>query len=120
MIDKLLGDPDEVTARGQQIIDLGSDMAAAWSLISRLAADGAEMEGRSIDKLRELCEKVSSDLSEASELYAAVGPHIRTYGTSLASSQARHRPARDQAAGAVGGLLRALPHRRHRRGRGAP
>ena len=58
MIDKLLGDPDEVTARGQQIIDLGSDMAAAWSLISRLAADGAEMEGQSIDKLRELCEKV--------------------------------------------------------------
>ena len=88
MIDKLVGDPDEVTARGQQIVDLGSDMAAAWSLISRLAADGTEMEGHSIDKLRELSEKVSSDLSEASELYAAVGPHIRTYGTNLATSQA--------------------------------
>jgi hypothetical protein len=88
LIDKLRGDADDVTQRGQQIVDLGNDMADAWSLISRLASNGAEMEGQSIDKLRELCEKVSSDLSEASELYAAVGPHIRAYGGALATSQA--------------------------------
>jgi hypothetical protein len=88
LIDKLRGDADAVKERGQQIVDLGDDMANAWRLISRLVDNGTEMEGQSIDKLRELCEKVSSDLSEASELYAAVGPHIRTYGTELASSQA--------------------------------
>jgi hypothetical protein len=88
LIDKLRGDADDVKERGQQIVDLGADMAAAWSLISRLVDNGTEMEGQSIDKLRELCEKVGSDLSEASELYAAVGPHIRTYGSALATSQA--------------------------------
>jgi hypothetical protein len=87
MIDVLRGDPDDVKSRGQQIVDLGTDMANAWNLISRLVSDGAEMEGQSIEKLRELCEKVSSDLSDASELYAAVGPHILTYGTELETSK---------------------------------
>jgi hypothetical protein len=88
MIDMLRGDADEVKTRGQQIVDLGTDMSSAWRLISRLVDDGAEMEGQSIEKLRELCEKVSSDLSDAADLYAAVGPHILQYGNDLATSKA--------------------------------
>ena len=88
MIDTLRGDAEDVKARGQQIVDLGNDMSSAWTLISRLVDDGAEMEGQSIDKLRDLCGKVSEDLSQASELYAAVGPHILGYGNDLERSKA--------------------------------
>jgi hypothetical protein len=88
MIGTLRGDAEDVKTRGQQIVDLGNDMSNAWTLISRLVDDGAEMEGHSIDKLRELCGKVSEDLSQASDLYAAVGPHILRYGNDLASSKA--------------------------------
>lgn len=91
-IEVVEGEPDEVRTRGQQITDLGSDMANSWSLIQRLVDDGASMEGQSIDKLRELAEKVGSDLGEAAELYSAVGPHIRTYGEALDAAQSAMRP----------------------------
>ncbi|MDQ7878602.1 DUF308 domain-containing protein [Microbacterium sp. QXD-8] len=87
LIEKLRGDAGDVQTRGQQIVDLASDMSSAWNLISRLVDDGADMEGKSIEKLRELCGKVSSDLSEAAELYDAVGPHILTYGKELETSK---------------------------------
>ncbi|MDQ1125395.1 hypothetical protein QE428_000428 [Microbacterium sp. SORGH_AS 505] len=92
LIGELDGDPTEVKTRGQQIVDLGNQMADAWALIERLVADGAEMEGNAVEKLREVSGEVSSDLSQAASLYAAVGPHIQTYGGALEDSKATIDP----------------------------
>lgn len=86
-IEHLDGKPDKIQARGTQITDLGSEMNKAWALISRLVDDGADMEGESIDKLREVAKKVNGDLGKGGELYAAVGPHITAYGDAVATSQ---------------------------------
>lgn len=95
LIEHLRGDAGDVQTRGQQIVDLGADMAAAWTLIKRLVDDGAEMEGNAVDKLREVAGKVSEDLSKAADLYAAVGPHILTYGQALETAQAAIDPIVD-------------------------
>ena len=95
LIEHLRGDAGDVQTRGQQIVDLGTDMSQAWTLIQRLVDDGADMEGNAIDKLREVAGKVNDDLSKAAELYAAVGPHIRTYGQELETSKAAIDPIVD-------------------------
>lgn len=86
-IEHLPGKPDDIQARGKQITELGSEMNKAWALIRRLVDDGAEMQGDSIDKLREVAKDVSGDLGKGGELYAAVGPHITAYGVAVAASQ---------------------------------
>lgn len=86
-IEVVEGDADEVSTRGQQITDLGNDMAASWRLISRLVDDGADMEGDAVEKIREIAGEVSKDLDKASALYLAVGPHISQYGTDLESAK---------------------------------
>src|SRR5687767_9658585 len=87
LIEHLRGDAGDVQTRGQQIVDLGTDMSQAWTLIQRLVEDGADMEGHAIDKLREVAGKVNEDLSKAADLYEAVGPHILTYGKALETSK---------------------------------
>ena len=95
-IEHLEGRPDEIQARGKQITDLGNEMNKAWSLISRLVDDGADMEGESIDKLREVAKEVSGDLGKGGELYVAVGPHISTYGHAVETSQPRLNKLADE------------------------
>ncbi|MBS1674274.1 MAG: hypothetical protein JSS74_09945 [Actinobacteria bacterium] len=88
-IDHLDGTPSDILARGTQITDLGAEMTKAWKLIERLVADGAEMEGEAIDKLRKVAEEVNGDLGKGGELYTAVGPHITDYGKAVELSQPR-------------------------------
>lgn len=95
LIEHLRGDAGEIQTRGQQIVDLGADMSAAWRLISQLVDNGADMEGDAVDKLREVAGEVSGDLSKAAELYAAVGPHILTYGQELETSKSAIDPIVD-------------------------
>ena len=95
LIEHLRGDAGDVQTRGQQIVDLGTDMSQAWTLIQRLVEDGADMEGHAIDKLREVAGKVNDDLSKAADLYEAVGPHILTYGNALETSKTAIDPIVD-------------------------
>jgi len=88
-IEHLEGKHEEIQARGQQITDLGNEMNKAWDLISRLVDNGTDMEGESIDKLREVAKEVSGDLGKGGELYVAVGPHISAYGHAVETSQPR-------------------------------
>lgn len=87
LIDRLDGDPEGVQTRGQQIVDLGSDMAASWTLLRRLVDDGAAMESLTIERLREVAGEVGDDLDKAAKLYDAVGPVILHYGRALATAQ---------------------------------
>jgi hypothetical protein len=79
------GDGDGVRDRGQQIINLGAAMSEAESLLTRLVDNGADMEGKAVDKLRELSGEVNVALGRAAELYEAVGPYVRDYGDELAA-----------------------------------
>jgi hypothetical protein len=83
LISDLDSDGDAIAERGKQVTDLGAAMENAWNLISRLVDDGAEMEGNAIETLREVAGEVNDDLKEGGELYAAVGPHIKTYGDAV-------------------------------------
>lgn len=91
-IEVVEGDPTDVKNRGDQITALGDQMREAWSLITRLVDDGAEMEGDAVDTLRDVADEVSGDLDKAGELYQAVGPHISTYGSELDGAQSAMRP----------------------------
>lgn len=83
------GNGDDVQDRGQQIINLGAAMGEAESLLTRLVDDGADMEGKAVDKLREVSAEVNVELRRAAELYTAVGPYIQAYGSTLASVKAK-------------------------------
>jgi hypothetical protein len=83
------GNGDDVRDRGQQIVTLGAAMAEAESLLTRLVDDGADMEGKAVDKLREVSAEVNDELRRAAELYQAVGPYVRSYGVALASVKTR-------------------------------
>lgn len=79
------GNGGDVRDRGQQIINIGSAMAEAETLLTRLVDNGADMEGKAVDKLRELSGEVNVELGRAAELYQAVGPFVRAYGVELAA-----------------------------------
>jgi hypothetical protein len=87
LIDELDGDPGEVKSRGRQITELGAKMIASDRQINALVDGSSDMEGDAVDKLRELAEKVTSDLRKGGQLYAAVGPHITDYGIALAEAK---------------------------------
>lgn len=82
------GDGNAVSDRGQQIINLGAAMSDAASLLTRLVDNGADMEGKAVDKLRELSGEVNVELGRAAELYEAVGPYVKAYGDELAAVKA--------------------------------
>ena len=82
------GDGGAVSDRGQQIINLGAAMSEAESLLTRLVGSGADMEGKAVDKLRELSGEVNVELGRAAELYEAVGPYVKEYGDELAAVKA--------------------------------
>jgi len=87
-IEVVSGNGDDVRERGQQIINLGTAMSEAETLLTRLVDDGADMEGKAVDKLRELSGEVNVELGRAAELYQAVGPFVRDYGSELAAVKA--------------------------------
>jgi len=87
LIDELDGEPADVKRRGRQITELGAKMIASDRQINALVDGSSDMEGKAVDKLRELAEKVTSDLRKGGELYAAVGPHISDYGVALADAK---------------------------------
>ncbi|WP_217178564.1 DUF308 domain-containing protein [Streptomyces sp. AC495_CC817] len=86
-IQVVTGDPEAIKDRGQQISDLATDMQRSSALLQRLVDNGADMRGDAIDKLKELSEKVHSDLKKGGDLYSAVAPYIKTYGQELDDSQ---------------------------------
>lgn len=81
------GNADDIQDRGQQVINLGAAMTEAEGLLTRLVQDGANMEGDSVDKLREVSEDVYKELGRAADLYVKVGPYIKEYGVDLAAVQ---------------------------------
>lgn len=87
-VEVVSGNGDDVRERGQQIINLGTAMSEAETLLTRLVDDGADMEGKAVDKLRELSGEVNVELGRAAELYQAVGPFVRDYGSELAAVKA--------------------------------
>ncbi|WJM15442.1 hypothetical protein [Microbacterium arborescens] len=99
-VEDVVGNAGLISSRGTQVVNLGNAMADAAALLDRLVADGADMEGSAIDKLREAGEEVYRELGRAADLYVAVGPYIREYGTALGDVQGRMQssvPAADQA-----------------------
>lgn len=88
-VDAVTGDPNDISERGAQIVRLGDAMSQATDLLTRLVADGADMEGQAVDKLREASDEVTAELGKAASLYVEVGPHVRTYGDQLGEIQPR-------------------------------
>lgn len=79
------GKAGDIQERGQQVINLGAAMSDAAGLLTRLVNGGADMEGKSVDKLREVSEEVYKELGRAASLYESVGPYIKAYGDTLAT-----------------------------------
>jgi len=88
-VEVVLGNAGSIESRGHQVVNLGSAMTDAAGLLDRLVAEGADMQGAAIDKLREAGEEVYRELGRAADLYVAVGPFIRDYGTTLGDVQTR-------------------------------
>ncbi|WP_019182378.1 hypothetical protein [Microbacterium yannicii] len=87
-VEVVAGDGAAVSERGQQIINLGAAMSDAEQLLTRLVENGADMEGKAVDKLRELSGEVNVELGRAADLYEAVGPYVKAYGDELAAVKA--------------------------------
>lgn len=90
-VEVVIGSGQSIQNRGQQIINLGTAMSEAVTLLNDLVRDGADMEGEAVEKLREASGEVNVELGLAATLYEEVGPHIRTYGGALLAAQARMR-----------------------------
>ncbi|MDD7963181.1 hypothetical protein [Microbacterium thalli] len=88
-VEVVVGSAGSIESRGNQVVNLGSAMRDAAGLLDRLVAEGADMEGAAIDKLREAGEEVHRELGRAADLYVAVGPFIRDYGSALGDVQTR-------------------------------
>lgn len=88
-VEMLIGNGEGVEDRGQQIVNLGAAMSEAAGLLDRLVESGTYMQGQAVDKLREASGEVNVELGLAAELYEAVGPFIRQYGSAVISAQSR-------------------------------
>ena len=86
-VEKVIGDADAIETRGTQVVNLGNSMDTAETILSELVSNGSDMEGKAIDKLSESASEVTAELRLAADLYMAVGPFIRDYGTSLGDVQ---------------------------------
>lgn len=82
-LEKPAGRAGQIEERGTLIVRLGAAMQDATTLLHNLVENGAEMEGKSVDKLKEAAKEVYKELGKAADFYDAVGPYIRDYGTTL-------------------------------------
>lgn len=90
-VEVVIGAAEDIESRGQQVVDLGASMTVSEEILSDLVSNGSNMRGKAIDSLRESAEEVTSELRLAAELYTAVGPFIRDYGTALIDVQTAMR-----------------------------
>src|SRR4029079_12624172 len=84
-VEVVLGNAGDIEDRGQQIVNLGAAMTDAASLLNRLVDNGTDMEGHSVDSLREKAREVNKALGDAADMYVGTGPFIRDYGSALAT-----------------------------------
>jgi hypothetical protein len=84
-VEVVLGNAGDIEDRGQQIVNLGAAMTDASSLLNRLVDNGTDMEGHSVDSLREKAREVNKALGDAADMYVGTGPFIRDYGSALAT-----------------------------------
>lgn len=85
----LEGEAMDVYERGSDIVNLGVKMTLAASTMELLVDNGAEQEGRWVDKLTEASKEVYEELDRAGSHYMRVGPFIRDYGSALSTAQSR-------------------------------
>src|SRR4029079_8893086 len=88
-VEVVLGNAGDIEDRGQQIVNLGAAMTDAASLLNRLVDNGTDMEGHSVDSLREKAREVNKALGDAADMYVGTGPFIRDYGSALATVSSR-------------------------------
>ena len=94
-IGPLTGEVGPIRDRGIALQNLADAMSTSATLLQRLVENGADMEGKSVDKLAEVSEKMHSELARAADLYDAVAPHIVQYASDLESSKAAIDPILD-------------------------
>lgn len=90
-VEIVAGRPDDVEARGDQIVRLGGIMRSGYNTISDVLGSGLEsdMEGEAIDSLAEVSREIHAELGLAATLYEEVGPYIRNYGQTLGTVKSR-------------------------------
>ena len=81
-VELIVGEPQVIIDRGEQINELGELMQRAATTLQKLA-DGELGAGMSIDKIRSVAGDLHADLHVAGELYAPSGQALRIYGQAL-------------------------------------
>ncbi|QNA91689.1 hypothetical protein G4G29_03130 [Microbacterium sp. Se63.02b] len=94
-IGALTGDVESIRDRGNALQELANAMSDSATLLQRLVDNGADMEGKSVDKLAEVSGKMHAELGRAADLYDAVAPHIVQYASDLESSKTAIDPILD-------------------------
>ncbi len=80
---RLVGDPDEIMARGTEIELLGGQMRDAADVLKDIKTRADDQQGKAIESLRETIGDSYETLYEAADLYEPVGPVIHKYGSEL-------------------------------------
>ncbi|GGH42886.1 hypothetical protein [Microbacterium album] len=85
LIEEVTGEPEDIRARGLEMVRLGSRMENCASVLADISTRATADQGQAVDALRESIGDSYVTLREAAELYKPLGPIIRQYGTDLAA-----------------------------------
>lgn len=83
----VVGDPQTIIRRGNEIESLGKMMTDSATILQGLADGTDGLKGKAAVKLREGVGDVHGTLAEAGQLYTPTGPVVRRYGMALATDQ---------------------------------
>jgi len=94
-IGPLSGDVSDIRDRGNSLQSLANAMSNSATLLQRLVDNGADMEGKAVDKLADVSKDMHAELKRAADLYDAVAPHIVKYASELEDSKTAIDPILD-------------------------
>jgi hypothetical protein len=96
-IEWIEGKPDDIAARGKEIVDLGNQMIGSAGVLKAVADGATGMEGLSVEKLKDVIGDVHEELKLAGERYSPTGEALKGYATSLEEVQTGLRSIVDDA-----------------------
>lgn len=90
-VEVVSGNPEDVEARGKQIVRIGGIMREGHGILTNIVTQGiqASMTGKAVEKLAEASREVYTELGLAASLYEEVGPYVESYGSTVSDVKTR-------------------------------
>jgi hypothetical protein len=87
----VVGNPDAIVERGNQIATLGTQMLESAGLLEQIADGASGQKGLAVEKLEDVVGDVYRELRRAGEMYQPTGPVVAAYGAALDEVQPKIR-----------------------------